>query len=880
MGKSEKLGERENRPPKNAQQFLRWFLRDELLEEVEGDLEEKFFITIEKKSLKVARRNYWYQVLHYLRPFAIRNMASYSSNRISMYRNYVKVGFRNLWRRRGFSMINIGGFAIGMAVTILIGLWIEDELSFNQYHENYDRIVQVMQQRTFNQSVNTTEAMPFPIGSELSEQYADDFEYVVMMDWLNPHILSNEQKVLSRVGSFMEPDAPHLLSLKMKAGSREGLQKPNSILLSASLSRSLFKDGNPIGQPLKIDNALEVVVTGVYEDLPFNSRFKDLSFIAPWELYISSYAWTRADRENPDWDNNSYMCLAQLAARTDINELNEKIEKVKYDKVGEGVKVFDPKIFLHPMSDWHLKSSWKNGIQKGGLIQYVWLFGIIGFFILILACINFMNLSTAQSERRSQEVGVRKSLGSLRANLISQFLFESFLVVFLSFLIALPMVLAALPFFNLLADKQITFPFLNPIFWLIILGFLLLTGFLAGSYPALYISAFQPVKVLNGTFKATPFATVFRKGSVIIQFTVSVMLIIGTIAVDQQIQHSKNRLIGYEKENLIMVEISSTDYNGKFNLLQSELKKQGAISEMTQSSSPVHGVWNTVGSVSWEGKDPNFNTDFVMVWVTHEFGKTVGWEIIEGRDFSKSHTTDSSAYILNEAAVEYMNLSDPTNQNIKWVNGDHQVIGVIKDMVMESPFKAVKPTIYTIDDDDRVNWITLKLNPNLNLTESLAIVESVWKEQVPAVPFEYQFADQTYAEKFNTEERIRKLARLFAILAILISCLGLFGLASFMAAQRTKEIGIRKVLGASIFNLWSLLAKDFLLLVFFASILAVPIAYFLLINWLENYDYRIQLSWWFFAFACLSALAIALFTVSYQSIKPALSNPVESLRSE
>lgn len=868
------------RPPRRATTFLRWFLKEELLEEVEGDLEEKFYLNLKNKSVAAAKRNYWYQVFHYLRPFAIKSLSLYPSNNLSMYRSYFKVGLRNLWRNKGFSLINIGGLAVGMAVAILIFLWVQDELNFNTYHQSYDRVVQVMQHKTYNNSIKVTEAMPYPIADELVKQHGDDFEYAVMMDWLNPHIISYEQKRLTKTGSYMDVDAPHLLSLNMLGGDRDGLEQLNSILLSQSLAKSLFGEKDPLGETLKIDNLLEVKVTGVYEDLPFNTRFKDLAFIAPWDLYISSYEWTRADRESPNWDNNSYMCLAQIGDHVDISVLNEKIKDVKYNRVNEQDRVFKPVIFLHPVSDWHLKSSWKEGIQKGGFIQYVWLFGIIGVFVLMLAFINFMNLSTAQAGRRAQEVGIRKSLGSLRGQLVSQFLSESLLVVLLAFTIALLIVAIAMPAFNQLADKRIHFPLWQANFWLLSIGFILLTGLLAGSYPAWYLSAFHPVEVLKGTQTSYKSTSLFRKLLVILQFTVSIILIIGTIGVDQQIQHSKNRAIGYDRDGVIMIEISSSDYTGKYHILKDELQKRGAIENITLSSSPLHEIWNGVGGFKWAGKDPNFNTDFAMVWVTHDYGKTIDWTIQEGRDFSTEFTTDSTAYIINEAAAKYINLENPVDQSIEWYNGDHRIIGVIKDMIMESPFRSVKPTIYAIDDDDRVNWIMLKLNPELHPTQSLSMVESVWKQQVPAVPFEYRFADQTYAEKFEMEERIHRLSFIFALLAIIISCLGLFGLSSFTASQRTKEIGVRKVLGASVFDLWALLTKDFILPVFIACLVAIPIAYFGLANWITNYEYRTDISWWFFAFAIFSAISISILTVSYHSIKPALMNPVNSLKAE
>lgn len=867
-------------PPKRAIKFLRMFLKAELVEEVLGDLEEKFYDILEKKSLTVARRNYWYQTINYLRPFAIKKMQSPNSNYTDMYKNYFKIGFRNLLRNKAYSFINIGGLAVGMTVALLIGLWIYDELSYDTYHENYDRVAQVMQHQTYNGNKGTQQSIPLLLGAELRDKYGSDFRYIVMSSWPGDHILTHGEKRLIKKGSFMDVEAPQLLSLTMLSGTLDGLKEPGSILLSASTAKAFFGELDPMGKVMEIDNELSVKVTGIFEDIPLKARFGELTFVAPWELYISSYEWNRRERDNPNWNNNSYVLFTQIADRADMEEVSEKIKNVKYDKLNESQKTLQSEVFLHPMQDWHLKSNWENGLKKGGLIQYVWLFGIIGIFVLILACINFMNLSTAQSEKRAKEVGVRKSLGSVRGQLISQFLSESILVAVLSFILALCFVSLLIPFFNQLADKQMIFPFANPYFWLISIGFILITGFLAGSYPSFYLSSFHPVQVLKGIHKAGRSATLFRRILVVFQFTVSVVLIIGTIVVGEQIQHSKNRSIGYDNSGVIMIEISTTDYEGKYGILRDALMKRGAVLDMAESSSPMTEVWNRNGSFSWEGKDPNFRPLFSTIWVTHDFGNTIGWEIAEGRDFSRAFTTDSTAYIVNEAAVKYMGLEDPVGKIIRWGRGEHEIIGVAKDIVQDSPFKSVEPTIYILDYVTNTNFIELKLNPDKSISEALALTEEVFAELVPAVPFEYKFADQEYSKKFAAEERIQKLSRIFAILAIFISCLGLFGLAAFMTAQRTKEIGIRKVLGASVFNLWQLLSKDFLVLVILSCFLAVPIAYYGLTNWLENYEYRTELSWWFFVVAGLCVVVITLLTVSYQSIKTALMNPTMSLRSE
>ncbi|MDO5980770.1 ABC transporter permease [Flavivirga spongiicola] len=796
-----------------------------------------------------------------------------------MVRNYFKIAWRNLIKNRSLSFINISGLALGMAVVILIGLWIYDEITFDQNHENYDRIAHVLMHKTANGNKRTRMTMPFPLGNELRDKYGDSFDYVVMSSFHGDNILSVDNKSLSKYGGFMEPDALRMLSLKMVYGDWDGLKTPNSVVISRSTAKAFFGDVNPVGKSIKISNLLNVFVTGVYQDIPFNARFNDLEFIAPWELYVTSYDWVRYARDNNLWDNNSYQLFVQIADDTTMKSVNTKIKDAVYDNLPDYSKRNHPELVLHPMKDWHLRSNWKNGANIGGFIQYVWLFGIVGLFVLLLACINFMNLSTAQSEKRAKEVGVLKSIGSSKRQLINQFLSESFLVVVLAFMLAVSLVFLVIPAFNQLADKQIIFPYKNMSFWIMNMGFILVTSIIAGSYPAFYLSSFRPVKVLKGTFKAGKTATSFRKTLVVIQFTVSVILVIGTIVVKKQIEYSKNRPIGYEKNRLVMIEKVTEDYEGKYNFLRSELLNTRAIIEMSESSSPLTDVWSSGGGFEWEGKDPNFLTNIVTVCVSHDYGNTVGWNLVKGRDFSRAFSTDSTAFVLNEAAVKYMGIKDPIGKTIRWNNQEHQVIGVVKDILVESPFESVKQAVYMIKYDN-TNWIELKLNPNKSANESLVAIKTIFRKHIPNVPFEYQFVDDAFSKKFVAEERIRKLSTIFTFFAIFISCLGLFGLASFLIEQRTKEIGIRKVVGASVFNLWQLLSKDFLKLVILAIIIAIPIAYYGVVNWLNNYEYRTEVSWWVFAITGIGALTITILTVSLQAIKAANTNPIKSLKTE
>jgi putative ABC transport system permease protein len=794
-----------------------------------------------------------------------------------MLKNYITVAWRNLIKNRTSSFINISGLAVGMAVAVLIGLWIWDELSYNKNFENYDRIARVMQSRTANGSIATYAWMPRPLGQELRNKYGNNFKYVVMASWPTNTIVSDNDKNLSRRGTYMEPDGPQMFSFNMIKGTRNNLKDPHAVLLSESTAKAFFGDENPLNKVLKIGNKLEVKVSGVYKDFPYNSEFNNIDFVGAWDLYTNSETWVTAAADQ--WDNNSFMIYAQINDHAQFSVVNKNIIHSKFDRDAPADKQYKAAVFLNPMADWHLRSHWDNGVKSGGLIEYVRLFTIIGVFVLLLACINFMNLSTARSEKRAKEVGVRKAIGSLRKQLISQFFIESLLVVVFAFGLSIFIGQLFLPWFNEMADKKIHIPWTSSIFWITCLGFTIITAIISSSYPALYLSSFEPVKVLKGAFKTGRLASLPRKVLVVVQFTISLGLIIGTIIVYNQIQYSKNRPIGYDKNGLMMIEMKTPDFYGKYDLLKNELKNSGGVTSFAESSSPLTDVSSNQDGFSWQGKDPALNSEFGTISVSQEYGKTVGWQFINGRDFSKEFKTDSLAMVLNEASVKYMNLKDPVGAIVKWNNQNFKVIGVIKDMIMESPYDPVKRTIYTMDQNN-VNWIDLKLNPNKSAAESIVKVETVFKKYIPAAPFEYKFADTEFAAKFAAETRIGQLSTFFAVLAIFISCLGLFGLSSFVAEQRTKEIGVRKVLGATVFNLWQMLSRDFVILVMISLAIVTPLSWFFMHNWLQNFQYRTDISWWVFILSGLGAFLITLLTVSYQSIKAAIANPTKSLKTE
>jgi putative ABC transport system permease protein len=793
-----------------------------------------------------------------------------------MIKNYLKIAWRNLIKNKASSLINIGGLAVGMAVAMLIGLWIYDELSFDKNFKNYDHIAQVLQNNMMNGEIGTGNSVPWPMGDELRKSFGSDFKNVTMATYNFGHILSYGDKKLTTGGTYFEPAALEMLSFKMLKGTKNGLNDPSSILLSASTAKAYFGSKDPMDKMMKIDNSQVVKVTGVYEDLPENSSFGGVNFVAPWELFSNSNG---LKKQADTWRCNCYFTYAQLADNADINKVSAKIRDIKLTKVNKIELKQKNEVFLNPMKNWHLYSDFKNGVIAGGRIQYVWLFGIIGVFVLLLACINFMNLSTARSEKRAKEVGIRKAIGSLRRQLIYQFLSESLLVVAFAFVLSILLVQLSLPFFNEVAGKKVSILWSSPLFWLAGIGFSLITGLVSGSYPALYLSSFQPVKVLKGTFRVGRLASIPRKVLVVLQFTVSVILIIGTIIVFRQIQYAKNRPVGYGREGLVTLPMVTGDIHKQFAAVKDELEKSGAIISIAESDSPTTGDYSSNSGFDWKGKDPGLAVEFPNIDVSHNYGKTVAWQFTSGRDLSTAYATDSLAFVINETAAKYMGMKNPVGEILKWDGVPFHIIGVVKDMVSESPYAPVRPTLYHLLKGGG-DFVIVKINPKISTHEALGKIEKVFKAYNPAQPFDYQFVDEEYAKKFGNEERIGKLASSFAGLAIFISCLGLFGRASFMAEQRVKEIGVRKVLGASVFNLWGMLSKDFVLLVIISLVIATPIAYYFMQNWLQNYQYRSNITWWIFAVTAAGAMTITLLTVSYQSIKAALANPVKSLRSE
>lgn len=855
-------------PPKFFLRFFRWFAHPTLADHIEGDLIEGYQEQV--KNLGKARADLAFakEVLLLFRPGIIRPVKFYqSTNNLPMLKNYFKVAWRNILKNKGYSSINVVGLASGITVAMLIGIWIADELSFDSYFKNRDRLAEVMLTQDDKGIRYTGPTIASPVEDPLRTKFANDFDALALVSHSNEKILTAGDKKLIFPGRWVQHEFPDMFTLEMLQGSRSGLKDPASILISGSVAKAMFGNNDPMNKIIRVDNSFDVTIAGVYEDLPTNTTFAGTQFLLPWH---NKENWNNTVT---DWDNHSCQLFVQLAEHANLEHVAEKIR----DLPTPHIKDWKEEITLFPMDRLHLYGTEiLNGEARNGHIKFVWLFGTIGAFVLLLACINFMNLSTARSESRAKEVGIRKTVGSIRSQLVGQFLTESIVVVLLAFLLSLLLTQLSLPFFNMLSGKQTSIPWENPYFWLVAISFALVTGILSGSYPAFYLSAFKPVKVLKGTFKTGRLALLPRKVLVVLQFTVSVTLIICTLVVFRQIEFAKSRVAGYSRDGLITVWVNTPELSNHFDVIRNELLQSGAVEHVARASqSPAH--FGNNNSVEWRGKDPNLVVFFNNVSVSPEFGKTVGWKVKEGRDFY-SATPDSTSVIVNEAAVKVMGFKDAIGEEIKFWGKSYTIAGVIENMVTQSPYEPERPAIFIPD-----GWfgvIVMKLNPTMSTKEAIARIEPVFKKNNPSAPFQFGFVDQEFGRKFAMEERIGKLAAFFTVLAVFISCLGLFGLASFVAAQRTKEIGIRKILGASMSNLWTMLSKDFVVLILIACGIAIPLSLFVMSDWLANYEYRTTISWHVLLGSVLGAFIITLSTVSFQAIKASLANPVNSLRSE
>jgi putative ABC transport system permease protein len=783
-----------------------------------------------------------------------------------MFKNYLKIAFRTLWRSKGFSLLNLTGLAVGMASAILILLWIHNESGYDSFHKNKDHIYMVWNRGISSGKLECWPTTPRILGPTLLKDFPGIAGMARTEDrWF---VTAVGEKKASSHAMMTDSGFLSIFSFPMLEGNpATALNSPNSIVLTESMAKKFFGKDDAMNRTVEIDKS-RFTVTGILKDLPTNTYY-NFEFLLPWsyEKAIGS--------DDANWGNNSINTVVLLRPGTTEAGLDAQIKDFT-SRHTKGVESGEQ--FLHPLSKWHLYDQFENGKNTGGFITAVRLFGVIAAFILLVACINFMNLSTARSERRAREVGIRKVAGAYRSLLIGQFLGESILMSFISGVLALLLVQIALPAFDTLVTKQLVLPYTDPFFWAFFLLFILATGILAGSYPAFFLSSFRPVSVLKGTFKRAHAAINPRKVLVVLQFSFAILLIISTLIVVQQIRYAQDRAMGYDR-NRIVYHWATGALNRKYPLLRSELLASGVTTSVSRTGSPLTLLMSRSISILWTGKPADDKTLFDILSEDEGLGRTAGLKFVQGRDMDLAqYPTDSTAILLNESAVRAMGFKTPIGQTVTDNQISFHVVGVIKDFLMGSPYDAIQPMVIEGIKSDYFNVINMRLADGQRTAQSLETIRKIFQKYNPDYPFEYHFTNDDYALKFAYTQSVATLTGLFAGLTIFISCLGLFGLAAYMAEARVREIGIRKVLGASVLSITSLLTKEFVTLVVLSFVIASPIAWIAMTNWLQGYDYRIHISGWIFLLAGGLSVLVSLLTVGYQALAAARANPAKSLR--
>ncbi|MGZ3944724.1 MAG: ABC transporter permease [Mucilaginibacter sp.] len=790
-----------------------------------------------------------------------------------MIKNYLTVAWRNLFRNKFFSTINILGLALGMACSILILLWVQNELSVDAYHVNGPNIYSIVERQYYDNKVMGQYSVPGVLANEM-KKVLPEVKYATGFDDGAQNTFQVGDKILKLTGAAADSDVFKMFSYTLLEGKPQtALNTPTSIAISRKMAEDFFGSAQAaIGKTIKYDNKDNFKITGVFENLPENSSIK-FDYLLNWFQYLKENDWAKS------WGNNGPAAYVQLRPDADAKAFDKKIAHFldAYNK--EQTKAFREELGVQRFTEVYLHSELKdNGRVSGGRIEYVRLFTIVAVFILLIACINFMNLTTARSVKRSREIGIRKVVGAVRAVLIRQFIGEAILLTFLAAIVAMALVIVLLPVFNSITQKQIEYPFVHITFWIWLLVLTVITGVIAGSYPALFLSSFNPVTVLKGALKLSSGSVWFRKGLVVFQFWMSIVLIIGTIIISRQVNYIQTKNLGYNRENLLYIPLEG-DLPAKYDIFRTQALTMPGIKDVTRSSnSPTNFGSSTIG-VNWDGKDPNLNVMFTQIGVGYDFTKTMELKVVHGRDFSPSYSTDTTNYLLNETAASRLPYKDPIGRNFTMWGKKGKIVGILKDFHFNSLSNPIYPLIVRLEAKNIYGSVLIRTKPG-QTTQAIASIEKLCKELNPAFTVNYQFSDKEYEKLYRNEQVVSKLSDAFAALGIFISCLGLLGLAMFTAEQRTKEIGIRKVLGASVGSLFTLLSREFVVLVIIAMIIATPVAWWAMSKWLTNYQYAIKISWWIFALAGVIAIIITLITVSFQSIKAALMNPIKSLRSE
>lgn len=790
-----------------------------------------------------------------------------------MFKNYLKTALRNLWRNKAFSVINILGLAFGLACSLLILLWVSDEYQVDALHQNGDRLYNIYEQQFRDAETNAFFGGPGLLADEM-KRALPDVQYASNYAWNELRTFEANNKILKKDGNHAGADFFKMFSFHLIEGNAEtALTSPADIAISKKMAEEFF--GSPadaIRKSIRFENSKNYKITAVFDNLPQNSTLQ-FDYILTWQDFLEKNSWAK------DWTNNGPGSFIMLRKGADAQAFEKKIYRFLDNYNKEQTPRSYVRLGMERFGDVYLHSNFdKQGNLSGGRIQYVKIFSIVAVFILLIACINFMNLTTARSVKRAKEIGVRKVAGAIRFALIKQFIGETLFIVMIAIVIGLLLVTLALPTFNQLTGKQIQIPLNHFYFWMIIGGLLLVTGFLSGSYPALYLSSFKPVKVLKGLPAFSSSALWLRKGLVVFQFMLSIVLIVGNIVVSKQVNYIQTLNLGYDRENLLDLPLEG-DLMTKYKLFKNEALNMPGIKDVSCISNNPIEISNGTGGVQWEGRDPTADIEFVQAAVGYDFVKTMRLQMKNGRDFSKDFPTDSVGYIINEAALKIIGYKDPIGKPLTFWGKPGTIVGVLKDFHFNSIHTQINPLVLRLRENNETDHAMVRTQAG-KTKEALASLEKLCKELNPKFPFTYKFSDEEYAKLYKNEQVVSKLANSFAFLAIFISSLGLLGLVMFASQQRTREFGIRKVLGAKPISLFNLLSREFLLLILIAMVIASPLAWLAMNNWLRDYAYKIDISWWMFVLAGIGAMIIALVTVSFQAIKAAMVNPARSLRAE
>ena len=793
-----------------------------------------------------------------------------------MFTNYLKIAWRNLVKNRGYTAINITGLAVGLAVAMLIGLWIRFEYSFGREHANMDQIYNVVTNGIDSKSgfKYTTQATPLPLYVACKDQIPE-VKYSAIVNWGGNNGLMVKDKKLIRNGTEVSKDFFKIFRFKFLQGDpNTALNDPEAIVLTKGTAQDLFGHQDVVGQYVKWNSADELKITGIIEDISNDTYFGERDYFMAYQHFENQEPWVQYAKN--DWGSYSCITYVELMAGAGKDQVLPKIRNL----IQTNYKETKNEVGLYPMSQWRLYNEFDNWEASAGRIVYVRMFGIIGMLVLLLACINFMNLSTAQSIKKAKEIGVRKAIGSLRHQLIGQFLVEAVFMSSIAMVVSILILMILLPAFNTILQVGVSIPVQSPVFWMVVILVVLGTGLMAGSYPSFYLSSISSIKALKGKFISPGTAISPRRVLVVVQFVASIGLIISTLTIYKQIQYTKSRPTGYNGAGVLVVDMKE-DLIKNYEVLKNELLSTGIVESVTKSSSPVYTTHSNSVIEQYPGSVGDDKVSIVNIAVSPDYFKTLGMQLLEGRDFNAfSFDADSDKVIINLAAKELMQLKDPLGNILTEKGGRRrEVIGVVENSIMENPYEKVRAARF-ICDPNWAGYIMFRIKDQVSFSKVESSIASIFDKYNPAFPFEYKFVDQEYGKKFALEVTVGKLASILAILAIFISCLGLFGLSSFVAEQRKKEIGVRKVIGASVFNLWQLLSKEFVVLVGISSLLAAPIAYYFMNEWLQKYSYRTEMSWWIFVAASIGALLITLLTVSFQALKAASANPIQSLKSE